>query len=418
MPVPTIVSPIRIVSPIFLLLTACMLAADPPTPALDLRTRTPEYLGPGREVPPPEGLTEIHVAFFGPGDAEHPEYGDAWRGAALALDEANAAGGYRGVPFRLVSAWSDSPWAAGVADLARLTYEQAVWAIVGGVDGASTHLAEQVALKARLALVSPGGTDASVNFTNVAWMFSLLATDDVQAPLIAQALVDGGAGQGWSVVTTTDRDAASAWRMFKKAPALRALPAPSFQLILERPQTDDAATIADVVGGHNRAILVMAGARDAARIVRTLRAAGFHGRIVGGATLGRRVFGEEAGAAAEGAQFPLLFDDTHPEAAAFVSRYRERWKTTPDYLAAHSYDAVRLVTDAIRRAGPNRALIRDALAQTPTWPGVTGPIGWDSTGRNTRLPTVGVWRAGLVQRAPDIGVPKPGEAVSPDSSSR
>jgi branched-chain amino acid transport system substrate-binding protein len=345
-------------------------------------------------VPPPEGLTEIRLAFFGPDNPEHPEYGDAWRGAALALDEANAAGGYRGLPFRLLSAWSDSPWAGGVADLARLTYEQAVWGIIGGMDGASTHLAEQVALKARLALVSPGGTDASVNFTNVAWMFSLLATDDVQAPLIAQALVDGGAGQGWSVVTTTDRDAASAWRTVKKSPAMRALPAPSFHLVLERSQTEDAAAIANVASARNRLVLVIGGARDAARIVRTLRAAGFRGRIVGGATLGRRVFGEEAGSAAEGVAFPLLFDTTRPEAAAFVSRHRERWKTTPDYLAAHSYDAVRLVADAIRRAGPNRALIRDALVQTATWAGVGGPIAWDLTGRNVRPVTLGTWRSG------------------------
>ncbi len=373
-----------------------------PTPALDLRTRTPEYLGPGREEPLPEGLTEIRLAFFGPGDADHPEYGDAWRGATLALDEENAAGGYRGIPFRLLSAWSDTPWASGVTDLARLTYAQAVWAIVGGMDGASTHLAEQVAVKARLALVSPGGTDAGVNFTNVPWMFSLLATDDMQAPLVAQALLDGGASQGWSIVTTSDRDAASAIRTFQKAAAFSALPAPSLQLALGLQQVGEAKNVADVAGSSSRAVLVIGGARAAAGIVKSLRAAGFTGRIVGGATLGRRTFGDEAGRASEGVVFPSLFDPARPEAAAFVARYRKRWQSTPDHLAAHSYAAVRLVVEAIRRVGPNRALIRDALAQPPASPAVIGPIAWDRTGRNTGVPVFAIWHDGRMRAAPEV----------------
>jgi len=149
------------------------------------------------------------------------------------------------------------------------------------------------------------------------------------------------------------------------------------------------------------AVLVLAGARETARLVRALREVGFEGRLVGGAPAGRRPFLEEAGASAGGVFFPLLFDVEDPAAARFASLHRERYGVPPDYLAAYAYDATRLLIAAIRRAGPNRALIRDALVDLAPWPGVTGPVVWDLTGRNTQPVGLGVWRGGQARRALD-----------------
>lgn len=391
--------------------TAALAQDTPPTPYFDARTHTPEYVGPGREVPPPENLAEIDIAFFGPDDANDPEWGDAWRGATLAIEDANAQKGCRGLPFRLLSAWSENPWGSGVADLAKLVYGRGVWAIVGGVNGATTHLAEQIVVKAQLSLVNPGGTDPSVNFTNVAWMFTLPATDDRQAPLLARALVDRHAQESWSVVTTTDRDAASAWRTMNAGPTLHGLPAPLHQSVVAPSQADYRESLVNVARSGSQAVLVLAGARDAARIVVALRKQGYQGAIVGGATLGRRAFVAEAAADAEGVAFPLLFDPQQPGAQAFVSRFRERWDATPDFLAAHVYDAVQLIVAAVRHAGLNRVLIRDALATSPASPGVSGPIAWDPTGRNMRPLALGIWRNGRTERLTtsvgDAGEPKP-----------
>jgi ABC-type branched-subunit amino acid transport system substrate-binding protein len=92
--------------------------------------------------------------------------------------------------------------------------------------------------------------------------------------------------------------------------------------------------------------------------------------------------------------FPQLFDPEAPEAVAFSRAYAKRWGGPPDYLAAHAYDAVRLVADAVRRAGPNRALIRDALVSLAPWDGATGRVSWDPTGRAVRLPALGTWSKG------------------------
>jgi ABC-type branched-subunit amino acid transport system substrate-binding protein len=372
---------------------------DCPAPILDLRTRETPYLGPGRELAPPPDLREVRLGWFGPPDESHPEWGDAWRGALLALEEANAAGGYRGLDFRLLGAWSESPWGSGVADLAKLVYRDGVWAVVGGVDGTTTHLAEQIVVKGRLPLVSPGGTDPSVNFTSVPWMFTLLPTDDRLAPVLVDAVLGGAGGAAWAVVTTSDRDTRIAWRAVRVVLAARRLPAPAQHVVVPAAGPDYGVAAADIVRTGARAVLVLAGARDAARLVRALRAAGFPGTIVGGAPVGRRVFGEEAGPAAEGVVFPRLFDPDAPEAAAFSRTYSKRWGVAPDYLAAHAYDAVRLVADAVRRAGPNRALIRDALVALAPWRGATGTLSWDPTGRSVRAARLATWNKGRARPA-------------------
>ena len=62
------------------------------------------YTGAGRDLPEPKNLTEVRIGFFGP--IEHsPEQVFGMRmlhGAQLAVEEANANGGYGGKPFRLM----------------------------------------------------------------------------------------------------------------------------------------------------------------------------------------------------------------------------------------------------------------------------------------------------------------------------
>ena len=59
----------------------------------------------------------------------------------------------------------------------------------------------------------------------------------------------------------------------------------------------------------------------------------------------------------------------------FVNDYKAKYGSTPDALAATAYDAARIMFDAVKRskslAGPD---IRDALAATKDFPGVTGTV--------------------------------------------
>lgn len=74
-----------------------------------------------------------------------------------------------------------------------------------------------------------------------------------------------------------------------------------------------------------------------------------------------------------------------PVTAKFVNDYRVRHGVDPD-SAATAYDAARLLFDAFRRAKTNdKAGVRNALAETKDFPGVTGKITLDSN-RNAHVP--------------------------------
>ncbi|MHC4399058.1 MAG: ABC transporter substrate-binding protein [Planctomycetota bacterium] len=359
----------------------------------DARSRQTEYVGPGRELEPPDDSSEVAIGYFGPSDPAHCE-GGLWSAAAMAVDEANAQGGYRGKPFRLVPAWSENPWGNGAARVARMVYVDRVWAIVGGIDGDSTHLAEQVAAKARLPLVSPATGDKSVNLANVPWMFSCLPGDHLQAPVLAERIAPRVGKEPFVLVAAGDHDSRHfSVELMKHLGGRRVGPSYRFTC---RPGADDYAdAAAQILDAKPGAVVLIAGPRDSARLVTALRERDFTGAVFGGPWMGRRTFRQEARAAAEGVLFPLLWQpqETH---VGFVEAFRARHGQAPDYAAAHTYDAVRLLIAAVRRAGLNRARIRDALAGLSPYSGTTGTIRWDPLGSNTRPVGLGTIRDGRV----------------------
>jgi len=378
-------------------------AQDPPAPPQaparpfrDFRQQATPYVGPGRERIEMADLSEVLLGYFGPSDPDHPDGGDLWKAAELAVSQANALGGYQGKPFRLVAAWSDDPWKAGVAGIARMAYRDRVWAIVAGSDGPTAHLAEQVAVKARLPLVSPASSDRTANMANVPWMFSVLPGDHLQAPILAAALTTRSGRHGYSFLSSPDHDSRLFLAELERA-LKRQQSAPRFTHVLAPGEPEIRAVVRQLVSDHVAAVVIAAGAADSAHFVRELRAAGFRGQILGGHSMGRRQFLAAAGPAAEGVLFPLLCDPAAMP-ALFRLEFEMRYHVPPDYAAASTYDALNLLIAAIRRGGLNRAKIADALGELSPYTGVTGTIAWDKRGSNTRSVELGTIRAGQVVR--------------------
>ena len=71
-----------------------------------------------------------------------------------------------------------------------------------------------------------------------------------------------------------------------------------------------------------------------------------------------------------------------PLRESFERRYRAGGGTLPSPAAAQAYDAVRLLAAALRRSGPNRARLRDALATLSSFSGASGVIAFDHAGND------------------------------------
>jgi len=355
---------------------------------------TAEYAGPGRDAPDPADVKEVLIGYFGPSDPADAESGDLWCAAQLAVDEVNRAGGCQGKPLRLAARWSGSPWTAGAADVARLVYEDRVWGIIGGVDGPTTHLAEQVVAKARLVLLSPAATDKTVNLANVPWMFSCLPGDHLLAPPLASGIAARVGKRPFVLVSADDHDSHLLAGELKKCLGEQGM-TPAYHFEYRRGTANVGELATRVTGAKADALVLLAGAQDSARLVAAVRKEGFAGPVFGGPAMGRRRFIDEAGPAAAGAVFPLL----HPPQAAsaeFAGTFRARFGRSPDYAAAHTYDAVRLLAAAINKGGLNRARIGDAIRELSPWNGATGTVTWDPLGGNVRAVRLGTIAGGAV----------------------
>ena len=97
------------------------------------------------------------------------------------------------------------------------------------------------------------------------------------------------------------------------------------------------------------------------------------------------------GRAVEGTYYSTHYsaESPAPEVRAFIKKFRARYDgATPDAVAALGYDAMMLLADAITRAGSTAgSRVRDALAATKDFPGVTGRTTIDAD-RNTSKPAI------------------------------
>ncbi len=271
-------------------------------------------------------------------------------------------------------------------------FRDRVWAVVGSIDGSASHLAEQVAAKALVTVVSPGSTDETVNMANVPWMFSGLPSDAAQAPVLGRALL--AAAGDYVLVTATDHDSRAA-AVEMRAWLSRQAHGPSLEVEFGGAESNLEPAAARVVEARPSAVLVLAGPVPSGRMVRALRQGGYRGRILGGPTFGRDAFRAAAGVDGEGVVFPLLYEPGE-RWERFTRRFEERFGGGPDYAAGQAYDSVLLVVAAIRHAGLNRPRINDAVRELSPWPGVTGPIRWNRLGQNERAVGLGTVRGGHV----------------------
>ena len=339
-------------------------------PYHDFRQQAPLDSGSESDETIPDNLEEIAVGWFGPSDPSHQEHGDLWAAASLAIDQANRSDGWNGLPFRLVPRWSVNLWSTGASQVARMAYEDQVWAILGSVDGSATHLAEQVVAKARLPLVSPVATDESINLAGVPWMFSVVPGDHLWAPVLAKALAaENGA---FALLTMTDHDSRLAADALTEALAtLDRGPAMRLDLAPGAIPTEEQLERLDL--HESAALLLIAGPEDGARLLCAVRASGFEKPIFATPQAARRRGLELAGSAADGVRVPaLLASGDTAERKMFEQAFREATGSAPDWAALHTYDATRFLAEAIRLAGPSRARIREALLELSPWQGITG----------------------------------------------
>jgi len=152
--------------------------------------------------------------------------------------------------------------------------------------------------------------------------------------------------------------------------------------------TDLNAQMAEIKSAAPDVIFAPGFYTTAALIAREVKRAGIKSTLIGSDGWDSPDLLKNGSEIFEGVYFANHFwigrDD--PLVKQFVANYRARYKVDPDAGAATAYDAARLLFDAFSRAKSHESAdIRDALAETKDFPGVTGRITLDAN-RNAQVP--------------------------------
>ena len=144
---------------------------------------------------------------------------------------------------------------------------------------------------------------------------------------------------------------------------------------------DFNAQITSIKGANPDVIFVPGYYGDVALFAKQARDKGVTVPLVGGDGWDAKQLYDIGGKAMNGSYFTNHYSpyDTDPAVVKFVTDYKARYGAIPDALAATAYDAARIMFDAIKRANSlDGKAIRDSLAATKDFPGVTGRVTFNS----------------------------------------
>jgi branched-chain amino acid transport system substrate-binding protein len=101
-------------------------------------------------------------------------------------------------------------------------------------------------------------------------------------------------------------------------------------------------------------------------------------------------FEQKAGKAALGYVRIVQFDPTDQRELVknFVANFKAKYNADPTHINAHAYDQILLIADAMKRGAKDAQSIRDTLATTKSFRGVTGSVEFDKTNQNIKMDTI------------------------------
>jgi len=359
-----------------------------------------EYNGAARDLPVSRDVSEVRIGFIGPLE-NHPEAAlgkKMLNGAQMAIDEANAAGGYGGKPFKLMLHNDSAIWGASSNEVVKMVYDDQDWAIFGSISGDTTHIALRAALRAEIPIVNSASTDPTIVETLIPWYFSVLQDDRTQCYTLARHIYTDLGLKRVAILRVNDRYGRFGVGKFRDASRRLGHPVVIEQKFFPY-DTDFSRQLKVISESRVDAIVLWTDEPKAAMILKQLRDMGMKQRVFGShRTLGNQLVAL-AGPAAEGYQAVYPFDPNMPDPAwlAFRSRYEAKYNEKPDHFSALAYDQMQILLQSICSAGLNRAMIRDALYGTVSYSGVTGAMQFDPNDKQIRSMYLGTVHDGHIE---------------------
>src|SRR5829696_3901825 len=333
----------------------------------------------------------IKIGYFG--DLSGPTFNfgqSAINGVLMAADEMNQAGGINGRRIDVViEDDKGSPEEAARLTSKLIDGDKVVAIIAGGTSGNSRAAAPK-AQSSHIPLISPSSTDPAVTQTGD-YIFRACFVDSFQGEVMASFAVNTLKAQKAAILfdfnSTYGRGLSDYFKLSFGKLGGRIVSEQSYA----QGDADFKGQLSTIRSAEPEVIYIPGYYGDVALIAKQARMIGLTQPLLGGDGWDAPELWQLGGDALNGAYISTHYsiDDPSQTIQSFVELYKQRYQNLlPDAHAALAYDATRLLFDAIARAGANdEGKLRDAMAQTKNFAGVTGVISMDAN-RNAVKPAV------------------------------
>lgn len=316
-----------------------------------------------------------------------PVVGQSSRNAALmAVDEINAAGGLlvgeSRRPVRLIVEDNQDNPATAAAVAQKLIYQDQVVAMVGPNASRDAIPAATIAESARTPMISPWSTNPQTT-AGKNYVFRACFTDDFQGRVVASFVFRDLAARRAAVLydVASDYNKGIA-EIFRSSFTELGGEVVAFETYTTGDR-DFSSQLTRITSLQPDVLFLPNYYSEVPLQIQQARNLGYDGPVVGSDSWGSAEIVTLGGAAMDGQFFTTHYapDIATPEARQFIEGYEARYGSTPDDVAALTYDAFGMLFQAIQEAGStDREAIRAALAQITEFTGVTGTMSFHGTG--------------------------------------
>lgn len=353
-------------------------------PYLNFFDTPQEFTGAGREKPEPKNLDSVRIGFLGPleGSVLTPQGIQMMQGALLAIEEANRKGGYKGIPFKLIKHNDVGLWGAAANEVVKMN-DAGCWAFLGTIDDINSHVALRVALKLEIPMVNSGDPDPTLTETRIPWLIRVISDDRQSCYELVNYVYEQKGHKRVAVIRADNRYGRVGTAEFKDGAERIGHPT-ILEVRFDDGETDFTKQLEWIKKLSPDAVLIWGNATESALILNQMREMGLEQPVFASDRIVSPDFIRIAGKNAEGVISTCQYNPKadNPKLKAFQSNYEKRFNLKPDVFAAHAYDGMNIILDAIQKAGLNRALIRDLLTDMKTYQGyqgITGKIVFDAS---------------------------------------
>ena len=322
----------------------------------------------------------VKLGFFMSITGRDASFGEAaLRGARLAIDDLNTAGGILGRPAELVVEDNRSLPGESATAVKKLIARDKVVALVGECASSRTLEAAPLAQAAGLPLVTPASTNPRVTAVGDC-IFRMCFADPFQGEVLANfAWKQLGLRRAALLIDPGAPYSVGLGEVFA-----RTFTALGGQIVASQKYSggdkDLRAQLTAIRSANPDALFLPGYYVEAGLAAQQARELGLKATLLGGDGFEAPQLIEIGGVALNGTYYSTHYsaESQSPASRRFVAAYQARYGGAPVGLAALTYDSIRLIADAITRAGStDRLALKKALAATHDFPGVTGRTTFD-----------------------------------------